>query len=155
MSFEDATSFAGRLSNADPGRVYQLPTERQWEYACRAGTSSTYSFGESIEVADANFSAETESVKIHKDGSVSVYVPSTIEVGSRAHNNWGLYDMHGNVAELCRSPGAGGVEAVLRGGSHVNGLAALRVAFRLPVPRGRSAVTQGFRLVSPLVGESR
>ena len=68
---------------------YRLPTEAQWEYACRAGTTTLYNTGDSITTSQARF------------GGLVGGVNSTIEVSSYAPNDWGLYDMHGNVWEWC------------------------------------------------------
>ena len=88
VSRSDAVEFCRRLSELPEekaaGRVYRLPTEAQWEYACRAGTTTEYSFGD-----DAS--------------QLGVYawydVNSTHPVGEKLPNAWGLYDMHGNVSE--------------------------------------------------------
>jgi len=65
---------------------YRLPTEAEWEYACRAGTTTKYSFGDAITEIDANYD-ENEN--------------GTVTVGSYSPNDWGLHDMHGNVVERC------------------------------------------------------
>jgi formylglycine-generating enzyme required for sulfatase activity len=75
---------AGRLPE---GWIYTLPTEAQWEYACRAGTTTAYSFGDEITPKQANFSRK---------------IGKTTEVGTYPANAWGFHDMHGNVWEWCR-----------------------------------------------------
>ena len=84
VSWEDAQQFIGKL-NERVGLNLVLPTEAQWEYACRAGTETRYAFGDSITTDDARFDSE--------DG--------TVDVKSFNPNPWGLYDMHGNVYEWC------------------------------------------------------
>jgi len=81
----DSSSFLGKL-RARTGLDFDLPTEVQWEYACRAGTATTYSYGDS---ADENY-------MWYVDNS-----SSTHEIGTKLPNAWGLYDMHGNVWEWC------------------------------------------------------
>jgi len=74
------------------GSKYTLPTEAQWEYACRAGTTTAYNVGNSITTKDANFGFDS-----HEPGALG----RTTTVGSYRPNAWGLYDMHGNVEQWC------------------------------------------------------
>jgi formylglycine-generating enzyme required for sulfatase activity len=84
VSWRDATLYCDWLAK-ETGQPYRLPSEAEWEYACRAGTTTRYAFGDAITPKDANYSES----KLGK----------TTEVGSYPPNAWGLYDMHGNVWE--------------------------------------------------------
>ena len=90
VSWNDAVAFCELLSKRERslGWKFALPTEAQWEYACRAGTSTIYSWGNSIKLSLGNFT--------------SAGFKHTVEVGSYPPNPWGLYDMHGNVREWCQ-----------------------------------------------------
>jgi len=114
------------------GRVYRLPTEKEWEYVCRAGTATPFSFGNSLD-GKANFSSVDE-----QPGLCGKYLP----------NQWGFYDMHGNVVEMTSSYyNRERSLIVTRGGnwkSHENDC---RSAFRTFIGEKDAASVVGFRLV--------
>ena len=133
------------------GRVYRLPTEAEWEYACRAGTTTPFSPGPALALGQANFADRRPA------GG------RTTKVGSFAASPWGLCDMHGNVWEWCAdrfgpayyrdSPAQdpSGPEAgdwgVVRGGSWHSASADCRSARRKGVPLGSRRNDTGFRVV--------
>ena len=93
VSWEEAGEFCRRLSQKE-GQAYRLPTEAEWEYACRAGTTTAYSFGDKITLDKANFRQVS--------GWSNEGREQAIEVGSFQPNAFGLYDMHGNMGEWCQ-----------------------------------------------------
>ena len=97
VSWYDAIEFCQRLSSKS-GREYKLPSEAQWEYACRAGTKTPFHFGETITTELANYRGTSID---HKSPQGEEYRNQTTEVGSFPANEWGLHDMHGNVCEWC------------------------------------------------------
>jgi len=165
VSWHDAQAYVAWLSGKT-GKIYRLLSEAEWEYACRSGTETAYYFGESISTAHAQFA----------EGSHGSSV-STAGVGSFAANNFGLYDMHGNVWEWCEDcwqdsyadkPGrlkqSGGAWTtgdgrfrVLRGGSWCDGPRYLRSAERLGSHsgnRGRHSgnhIDSGFRVARTIL----
>jgi len=96
VSWNDASAFCERLSQLT-GRAYRLPTEAEWEYACRAGTTTPFYCGETITTDQANYVGE----HIYRSEPKGVYRHGSTQVGSFAPNPFGLYDMHGNVWEWC------------------------------------------------------
>ncbi len=96
VTWEDAQEFCQRLS-AKTGKDYRLPSEAEWEYACRAGTTTPFHFGETITPEIANYNSEES----YNGGPTSKRRGQTTEVGSFPANDWGLCDMHDNVVEWC------------------------------------------------------
>ncbi|NEO77609.1 formylglycine-generating enzyme family protein [Moorena sp. SIO4G3] len=97
VSWDDAVEFCERLSQYTK-RPYRLPSEAEWEYACRAGTTTPFHFGETITTEFANYNGKYT----YGSGSKGKYTQKTTPVGSfGVGNDFGLYDMHGNVWEWC------------------------------------------------------
>ena len=149
-SWEDCQEFIKKL-NAKTDGGYRLPTESEWEYACRAGTTTAYSFGKSITKSEA---------KINGDNIKAVWSYGPNAVGSYRPNAFGLYDMHGNVCEWCEDwygdyP-AGAVtdpkgpatrsSRVLRGGSFNDKESHARSSTRNDITPSDRGVNVGFRL---------
>ena len=128
VSFDDAQAFCQELSQVT-GKNYRLPTESEWEYACRAGTTTRFYFGDDCH--------KLEDYAWYVDNSQGTTHP----VGLKLSNDWGLYDMHGNVLEWCQ-------EVVMRGGSHRLNSVICRSAFRIDyLRRVYLGSTLGFRVV--------
>jgi formylglycine-generating enzyme required for sulfatase activity len=167
--WDDATEFCQRLSQAT-GRTYRLPTEAEWEYACRAGTTTPFHFGETLGDELVNYQAEDEKLgaplykEVYGRGIRGKYRRETTDVGSFPANAFGLYDMHGNVWEWCEddwhasyegapTDGSAWVEAdrtetdrLLRGGSWANAPRNCRSASRNLLSRGLRGEDVGFRV---------
>ena len=157
VSWEDARAFCARLS-ARTGRAYRLASEAEWEYACRAGTTTPFYFGETITTGLANYVGE----HVYRSEPKGIYRHATTEVGSFPPNAFGLYDMHGNVWQWCQDwyskykadavtdpqgPARGGVR-VMRGGSwgHPRGC---ETATRYWCGQDSRSGMVGFRIVVP------
>jgi formylglycine-generating enzyme required for sulfatase activity len=107
VRWEEAIEFCQRLSK-HTNREYRLPSEAEWEYACRAGTETPFHFGETIDAKLANYCAQggeiggTNYPGKYGPGELGEYRQRTIAVGSFPPNPFGLYDMHGNLWEWCQ-----------------------------------------------------
>ena len=149
VSWHDAAAFCGWLSEKE-GKPYRLPTEAEWEYACRAGTSTPYWTGDTL----------PEEHRKHQE-TFWYPVPVGLHVGMAPPNPWGLHDMHGNVEEWCLDwygPYNGDAQTdpvgyatgdfrVARGGSHSTDLPYLRSANRAAAPPEDRQWLIGFRVV--------
>jgi formylglycine-generating enzyme len=113
VSWDDATNYCAHLTvqEQEAGRlpggwVYRLPTESEWEYACRAATTTAYHYGDALHGGMANFynyyEYDASIGDIYVSNPTVPWLPRTTTVGSYQPNAWGLYDMHGNVWEWCQ-----------------------------------------------------
>jgi formylglycine-generating enzyme required for sulfatase activity len=163
ISWNDAVEFCRRLSEREQekaaGAKYRLPTEAEWEYACRAGGSKAFSFGNAAGSREANFDG-TQPYGTAKPGPD---LATTVKVGSYAPNAFGLHDMHGNVAEWCSdwfvrsidmtvmtdpTGPATGSRRVIRGGSWLSAGVDCRSAWRGSETPERFDSILGFRVVA-------
>jgi sulfatase modifying factor 1 len=97
VSWSDVQHFIKQLNTLIPGLAAQLPSEAQWEYACRAGTTTPFSFGKTITPEQVNYDGNAP----YAGGKKGLYREKTVPVKSLPANSWGLYEMHGNVWEWC------------------------------------------------------
>jgi len=151
VSWEDANAFCGWLSDLE-GLPYRLPTEAEWEYACRAGTPTNYHTGDTL---DDDYYNE------RNQGNTTGPNPQPLHVGTALPNTFGLYDMHGNVEEWCydwygpydandQTDPVGTVDTgvkVTRGGSHSTPTYFLRSANRMGTTPDDKHWLIGFRVV--------
>jgi formylglycine-generating enzyme required for sulfatase activity len=94
---EFCKTLSARPEETKAGRKYRLPTEAEWEYACRAGTKTRFAFGNGLTLEQANFDGRF----MNQGAQSEKWLGRTCKVGSYKPNDWGLYDMHGNVWEWC------------------------------------------------------
>ncbi|MGA2662654.1 MAG: formylglycine-generating enzyme family protein, partial [Verrucomicrobiota bacterium] len=171
VTWADATNYCGRLTLRErqsgclpTGWVYRLPTEAEWEYACRAGSTNAFAYGPALRSGMANFDGHYEynsSLGTISDPT-GVCVGETVPVGQYAPNAWGLYDTHGNTWEWCLDgwsynlPGgsvtnpvssASGAQRAIRGGGLYNEGRECRSAYRLPCSADYASQEVGFRVV--------
>jgi formylglycine-generating enzyme required for sulfatase activity len=172
VSWIDATNYCALLTERErfggrlpEGYEYRLPTEAQWEYACRAGTTTAFHYGGALRSGMANFNGHFEYPPCGGDeycyNPSGIHLGRTVEVGSYAPNAWGLYDMHGNVWEWCMDWYAGslpggsvtdptgpttGSSRVFRGGSYYYDANHCRSALRFWSAPGYRGGYLGFRV---------
>uniref|UniRef100_Q3ANU9 Sulfatase-modifying factor enzyme-like domain-containing protein n=1 Tax=Chlorobium chlorochromatii (strain CaD3) TaxID=340177 RepID=Q3ANU9_CHLCH len=96
VSWNDAVAYCKWLSKKH-GMNFRLPTSAEWEYACRAGTSTVFNYGDNLSTTQANYDGNYP----YSNHPKGIYRKNTVPVNSFTPNAWGLYNMHGNVAEWC------------------------------------------------------
>jgi formylglycine-generating enzyme required for sulfatase activity len=159
VSWHDVQGFLRKLEALVPGCRADLPSEAEWEYACRAGTDTPFSFGVQITPEQANYDGNSP----YAGGEKGLYRRQTVPVKSLPPNAWRLYAMHGNVWEWCadglrtydgepqqdpQGPVSDEKDAprVIRGGSWNGGAWGARSAYREAFHPGYAFRFQGFRL---------
>ena len=156
VSYRDVEEFIARLERLS-GEPFRLPSEAEWEYACRAGTTTPFSTGDNLTAAQANYDARYPYAG-HPPGE---YRAATTPAGSLPPNPWGLYDMHGNVwewtgdddcpyptaAQTDPRPRCGSGLKVIRGGSWYFNADSARCGLRYTHAPSLLGFSLGFRLV--------
>lgn len=163
VSYSDCLEFCKKLTERDlatgilkEGYAYTLPTEAEWEYAARAGTTTVFSYGDVLTSDDANFYGELPYGTEEK----GIYREKTTEVKTFKPNPWGLYDVHGNVYEWCvdwyTDLPVGGVDPAemvdgdsrnIRGGPWNRKATSLRSAYRYSYDPTQRTNNIGFRVI--------
>jgi formylglycine-generating enzyme required for sulfatase activity len=167
VNWFEAKEFCQRLSQLT-GRIYRLPTEAEWEYACRADSTTPFHFGDTITTDLANYRGtdheEYQWSGSYGQGSKGIYRQENTPVDSYPPNAFGLYDMHGNVWEWCQDdyfdnydvtpidgsawvPEENSGLKILRGGSWLNDPRYCRSAIRYNLNPGYRSYIVGFRVV--------
>ncbi|MDZ7967579.1 MAG: SUMF1/EgtB/PvdO family nonheme iron enzyme [Nostoc sp. DedSLP03] len=163
VSWDDAVEFCKKLTQKT-GKTYRLPSEAEWEYACRAGTKTPFYFGETITTDLVNYNGNFP----YGSAPKGEYRNETTNVGKFPPNSFGLYDMHGNVWEWCQDvcndnyqgapkdgsawlTGKDNNIRLLRGGSWVNGARNCRSVGRYWLARANRNNNVGFRVVAVAV----
>ncbi|MDY7033883.1 MAG: SUMF1/EgtB/PvdO family nonheme iron enzyme [Thermodesulfobacteriota bacterium] len=159
VSWKDAQAFI-RWLNRKEEMTYELPTEAEWEYACRAGTTTPFAFGNCLSTDQANYGGTgpyfSDCSHVYR-----INRKRPLPVASLASNPWGLFDMHGNVAEWCRDwlgaypqepvtnpkGPSSSADKVIRGGHWFTEADGCRSAKRGSFPPGSASDVIGFRLV--------
>ena len=156
VTWPDAVRFCEALSR-NTGRRFRLPTEAEWEYACRAGTTTPFNTGEQITTEQANFDGKF----VYPGGKPGIYRRASTPARTFKPNAWGLFDMHGNAYQWCsdwygpypneavtdpQGPDKG-VTRVIRGGKYGSGPRYIRSAARYHYSPSNSSVVFGFRVV--------
>ena len=156
VTWDEAVAFCQRLSEMD-GRSYRLPTEAEWEYACRAGSDTPFWWGHTIHPGQANYDGRCA----YNGGKLGKFRSRTSPVDRFAPNPWGLHDMHGNLWQWCSDwfgkydtdkntdpRGAlRGTHRVVRGGSWQHTPRRARAAARGQEEPATRSQTIGFRIV--------
>lgn len=158
VSYKDVSDFPGRVNELVPGLNLALPTEAQWEYACRAGTTTPFNTGDQLTTDQANYNGNYP----YNSGPQGEYREETVDVRTFSPNHWGLYQMHGNVWEWCRdwqdaysdaeqrdpTGPATGSNRALRGGSWINNARLVRSGYRSWYEPGGRSGSLGVRCLS-------
>ena len=163
ISYDDAKAFCAKLSalpeEMTAGRTYRLPTEAEWEYVCRAGTRTAYNYGDSFDNSEQDLGQVLSEYAWFKANATNIQI-----VAGKQPNQWGLYDLYGNVAEWCedaylanyysdnpppqnpQGPTSGNIR-VLLGGSYMSQPSSCRSTYRGSANQQVRSRQNGIRVV--------